>query len=140
MALKDIRPALRLFLLADPAIAAAVGTRMYPKILPQGQRSTSIVYNKISGIGHHHYQGTSGLGTPRYQIDVWAATPDDAANVANLIKERLDGYRGPMPNVGSPSDDVEVQGAFFESDREDYQADITMHRTSQDFIIWFEER
>jgi Protein of unknown function (DUF3168) len=142
MALKDIRSALRRFLLADPAIAAIVGTnnRIYPVRLPQGQRLPSIVYSRVSGMGDHHMQGASGLSSPRFQIDAWAPTIDEAANLADLVQERIDGYRGPMPNTGSPADDVEVQGVFLDNERDDYQSDIDMNRVSRDYIVWYEER
>ena len=134
MPLNDIRPALRSFLLADSTLAIAVGgERIFPVVLPQGQREPSIVYNRISAIGDHTMQGTSGLARPRFQIDAWAATHNAADELARLIKEALDGYSGLMGTVT-------VQGAFFDTARDDYQADINMHRVSQDFLIYFNER
>jgi hypothetical protein len=131
--INDIRPALRAFLLADAAIAAIVAARVYPVVLPQGERGPSIVYTRVSGAGDHHMQGASGLARVRMQIDVWASTPDLAAPLANLVKERIDGYRGPMGAVP-------VQGVFFADEREDYQPDIDMHRMSRDYLIWYDER
>lgn len=130
----DIRPALRAFLLADSAIATAIGgARIFPVRLPQGERGVSIVYSRISGFGDQHMAGPSGLSRPRFQIDAWAANQDDAATLANLIKDRIDGYRGLM-------DTVPVQGVFFVDEREDYQQDIDMHRMSRDYLIWYAER
>lgn len=139
--IKDIRPALRAFLLADPAVSSAVGgVRIYPLVLPQGQKLASIVYSRVSGQGDHHMQGPSGLTRPRFQIDAWAESLDAAVVLADLVKERIDGFRGVMPNTGSPSDDVNVQGVFFDTEREDFQPDIKMSRMSRDYIVWFEER
>jgi hypothetical protein len=41
---------------------------------------------------------------------------------------------------GSPEELVQVQGIFFDTEREDYQADIELYRISRDYLIWFEER
>ena len=139
--IKDIRPALRSFLLADPQIAAMVGgQRIFPLRLPQGIREPSIVYARITGLGDHHMQGASGLTRPRYQVDAWAKSADDATRLADLIKARLDGYRGSMTAPGSPPEVVTVQGAFFETERESYDGDVEMYRVSRDYLIWWEER
>ena len=78
-------------------------------------------------------QGASGLSRPRFQIDAWAATQDDAAALANLVKDRIDGYRGLMGTVP-------VQGVFFADERENYQSDIDHAPHERDYLIWFEER
>jgi len=138
MAIKDIRPALRAFLLADAAISSAVGaSRIYPIVLPQGIKLASVVYTRISGAGDHHMTGPSWLASPRLQIDAWAPTGDAAASLANLVKECLDGYQGVM---GSGGFAVTVQGVFFDGERDDYDADTTMYRVSRDYFIWHEER
>jgi hypothetical protein len=130
----DLRPALRAFLLADAAISTAVGgTRIYPTVLKQGIRDPSIVYNRITGLGNWTTTGPSGLTRPRFQIDCYATTSDQAEALADLVKARLDGYRGLMGSVM-------VQGVFFDTERDDYQADAELYRTSRDYFIWFEER
>ena len=127
MSLNDLRPGLRAYLLADAAISTAVGgSRIFPVMMPQGERGASIVYTRVSGIGDHHMQGASGLSRPRYQIDAYAVLHDDANALADLVKLRLDGYQGLMGAVM-------VQGCFFENERDDYQADVDLHRVSRDY-------
>lgn len=139
--IKDIRPALRAFLLADPGIAAAVGgARIYPVRLPQGQRDRSLVYTIVSGVGDNHMAGPSGLARPRIQIDAWAPLIDAAHALANLVKERIDGYRGPMTSDESPPVAVDVQGVFIANEREDYQPDIELYRVGRDYLFFFGER
>jgi hypothetical protein len=141
MTLKDIRPALREFLLDDAAISAAVGgTRVFPLVLPQGIIDTSIVYTRISGIGDHHMQGPSGLNRPRYQIDAWAESIDDAIVLADQIKQRIDGFSGTMLFGASPQSGVDIRGIFFVDEREDFDNDAHLYRVSRDYMIWFEER
>lgn len=141
MTVFDLRPALRAYLLADGQISAVVASRIYPTKLPQGTTLASIVYSRISGVGDHHSQGASGLARPRMQIDCWASTVDGADTLGRLVKARIDGFGGAMPyGSNSPQDEIAVQGVFFQSERDDYDDAAKLHRVSQDYVIWFEER
>jgi hypothetical protein len=134
MSLADIRPALRTFLLEFSTLAAEIGgERIHAVVLPQGVTAPSIVYNRISGLGDHSIQAPTGLAQVRMQIDAYAQTQGQADELSRLIKERLDGYSGPMG-------DVTVQGVFYDTMRDDYQDDVKLYRVSQDFMIVFEER
>lgn len=140
MTLSDIRLGLRAFLLADAAILALVMDRVFPIVLKPGETQTSIVYVRISGQGDHTLAAASGLARPRYQIDCWSLTPGAANALANLVKERLDGYRGLMPyGSNSPQDFVTVQGVFFTDEREDFDPANKMYRVSRDYFIWHRE-
>jgi hypothetical protein len=146
MALADIRPALRAYLIADATVSSAVGaTRVHPTILPQGTNGPTVpavVYNIISEVTDHHTQGASGLVMVRMQVDAYAATASAADSLARAIKERLDGFHGTMDDGASPPGvtPVNVQGVFAESARTGYEADHKLHRTGRDFLIWFAER
>jgi hypothetical protein len=138
VSLKDIRPALRAFLLADAAISSAVGaSRIYPDEMPQGVTATSLVFQEISNVGDHHMQGPSGLARPRMQVTAWATTRDAAYALGLLVKDRLDGYVGVM---GTGGDAVTVQGVFFDNSRNLKDDAASLYGRQQDFIIWFEER
>lgn len=138
MAIKDIRPALRAFLLADATIAAVVSTRVYPVKLPQGTNTASLVYNLISEVGDAHNEGPDGLCSARIQIDAYAPTADAADVLARAVKERLFGYRGTMGTGGSA---VEVKGVFIGgSARSDFDDEAKMHHFGRDFIVSFWDR
>lgn len=134
--MKDIRPALRAFLLADAGIAAVVGTRVYPIKIPQGIKLASIVYTRISGPGDYFMEGPSGLVRHRLQLDSWAPTADAATALANLVKDRVDGYSGVMGTGGIA---VNVQGVFQTDLREDYDDTAALHRCGRDFMFAYEE-
>jgi hypothetical protein len=140
--LADLRPALRAYLLADNAISQAVGgTRIYPTVLPQGVKHSSLVYNVISEVTNHHMQGASGLVMVRMQLDSYAPNPDDADALARAVKLRIDGFSGPMTyGSNSPPDAVVVQGIFSETARTDFQAEAELHRVSRDYLIHYSER
>lgn len=138
MALKDLRPALRSFLLADAGLSVAVGgARIYPDELPQGVTGDSIVYSEISAIGDHHNEGPSGLAQPRFQFSSWSKTKDGAWALSLLLQERIDGYRGVM---GAGADAVNVQGVFLDNSRSVRDAAAALFGRQQDYFIHFEER
>ncbi|MFZ5736312.1 MAG: tail completion protein gp17 [Pseudomonadota bacterium] len=134
--MKDIRPALRAFMLGDAAIASRVLTRIYPLKLPQGVTGDSIVYTRVSAISGHSMAGRDGLARVRMQIDAWATTGDAAASLANLIKDRIDGYKGTM---GAGDAAVMVGGVFFDGERDDHDDAAKLYRTSRDYRIWHDE-
>lgn len=140
MTMADIRLGLRGWLLADSGIAAVVADRIFPIVLPQGETRTSIVYTRISGQGDHTLTQASGIARPRYQIDSWAQTPGAASSLADMVKDRLDGARGAFEyGSNSPRDSIDVLGAFFTDEREDYDATAKLYRMSRDYFVWFRE-
>lgn len=146
MALNDIWPALRGFLLADEAIAAEVGSsRIHPTILPQGTNGKNVpavVGNVISEVNDHNTQGASGLVMVRVQLDAYALTATEAGTLGLAIKERLDGFRGTMDDGASPPgvSPIEVKGVFAETARTGYEPDTKLHRHGRDYLIWYAER
>ena len=140
MTIQDIRVGLRAILLQDSAITALAGTRIYPTKLPQGVVDPSIVYTRISGQGDHHMGGPSGLSRVRMQIVCWATSASSAVNLANAVKNYLDGFRGTVLwGDNSPPEAIDVRGVFYESERDLYDDVLEMHGMSRDYIIWHAE-
>lgn len=123
---------LRTFLLADATLTTLIGTRMYPLVLPQDPTVPAITYQIISGHRFHSTDGACGLSTPRIQYDCWAATYLEVESLFEALRKRLDGYQG---LAGSS----QVQAAFFESERDDYEDEAKLYRRSADFFVWYEE-
>jgi hypothetical protein len=139
MTVKDIRPALRAFLLGDSGIASAVGnSRVYPVKLPQGVTAASLVYNLVSEVGDASNSGPDGLCQARVQIDAYATTADTAKALALLVKGRLFGASGTW---GAGAAAVEVKGVFLGgSSRTEFDDASQLHRVGRDFLIWFWDR
>lgn len=135
--MKDIRPALREFLLGDTNIAGLVAARVFPVVMPQGTRLASVVYTRVSGTGDYRMQGRSGYVRPRIQVAAWAPKADEAVNLANAVKDRLDGFTGVM---GSGSSQVRVQGVFQSDERETYDDVVQMFGVLRDFFVHHEEQ
>lgn len=145
MTIKDIRPALRAYLLGDSEIAATVTagsvTRLYPILLPQGITLPSIVYSLITEGTDYHMQGPSGLVQVRMQIDCWALTADAAVALANLVKDRLSGLRGTVAfGSESPQEEIIIRGVFHDQGRDDYDPIPKLYRRQCDYLIWFLDR
>jgi len=137
-AVKDIRPGLRAYLLADGAIAALIGPRMFPSILPQGINAPSLVYQRISGFGDHHMQGPSGYAVARVQVRAWSLNLETSEGLANLVKGRLDGFRG---TFGSGPTAVRVLGIFYEQENPpDFDTGRSLHGIGRDYMIHYQER
>ncbi len=130
--MKDIRKALRSFLLADAAIVAVVTDRIYSLKIPEEVNSASVVVTRISGPGDYHMAGPSGIISARIQIDAWAGTADAATSLANLVKDRLDGYRGEM---GTGANIITVHGIFIADLREDYDDGAELYRSGRDYFV-----
>lgn len=137
----DIRSALRAYLLADGSISALVGTRVYPMKMPQGVTSDSIVYQRVSNTGFHHMTGAVGLARPRLQIDCWSQSADRANALANLVKERIDGFRGDLDyDASTPPNTLQVRGIFFDTERDLYDEDSELYGVGRDYFVWVAER
>jgi len=135
----DIRKGLVAYLLDDPAILLMVGgEHIYPMRIPQGVVKDSITYQRISGLGDFHMQGPSGLSRPRIQIDCWSKSIDRSALLSDLVKERLNGFRGEMYwGEDSPDEAITVQGIFFDNERDLYDDSVGMYSLSRDYVFWF---
>lgn len=125
---------LRTFLIADASIADVVNSeRIYPINLPQGITETSVRYALVSG--NRPFSSPSGpleLSAPRVQIDTFAPTYAEAIALAELIRKRIDGYKGAMGSVT-------VQGTFFANERDGYEPESKLYFVSRDYFIWHEE-
>lgn len=143
--MKDVRKAIRAFLLGDAAISTLVGgSRIYPGILPQGVAQTSVVpavvQNLVTESSDYHMQGGSGLGQARIQVDAWAQSADAAVELANLVYDRLSGSKGTIEfGTNSPLENVVVQGVFQDQGRDDYDATSKLHTRRRDYMVWYSE-
>ena len=126
-----IEAAIRSILIND-ATVKAITTRCYPVALPQSPTYPLILYTKITGMRDHHLQGPSGHAHPRFQIEAWAKTYTEAKTLADAIREALDGYSGTAAGT-------KLGSCLIESERDDYQNEIDVHRVIQDYFTWHEE-
>lgn len=136
-----ITEAIRSYLLADVAIAAQVGGRVYPLKLPQPKAGITqypaIVLSRISGIRFGHLRGGGSLARPRYQVDCWASTYQSAARLGNLCRRRIDGFAGIWSDDESPDTSVRVSVGF-DSEQDLFEEEINggLFRHSADYFVF----
>ena len=126
-----IEAAIRSILIND-ATVKDITTRCYPVTIPQSPTYPLILYTKITGMRDHHLQGPNGRAHPRMQIESWAKTYTEAKTLADAIREALDGYSGTASST-------KIGSCLIESERDDYQNEIDVHRVIQDYFTWHEE-
>lgn len=128
----SLETALRTYVLADAAIAAAMGARMYPRRLPQGPVLPALVYQRIDTRRLHDFAGPDGLPRARVQIAAWAANVQGATDAAALLRARLDGYRGAWG-------DVAIGACLCVGERDLDDPETGRNAVAQDYLIQFVE-
>lgn len=88
-----INESLYTILTGNAALAALVGTRVYPVKLPQKVVYPAIVFTKLGGPRAHSQDGSSGFVQGLFAFDCWADTNAVASAVEKALKDTLDGYR-----------------------------------------------
>lgn len=98
------------YLTSQPTIAALVGTRIYPSMLPEEVDYPAVAYMRVSTQRIYGIGGPIGYATPRIQFSAFARDPDTASAVIDAIRVALDGFRGGMgaANVREIASDDEM--------------------------------
>jgi hypothetical protein len=55
-----------------------------------------IVFRQIIGVPTRHLAAVSGLKRTVFQIDCWGSTPEQADEVADVVRDALDHYQGTL--------------------------------------------
>lgn len=124
--------ALVAFLLADAALDALVGNRIYWVRRPQDEEALpTVVLTKISHNADYHMTAPSGLFQTRLQVDCWGETFASVTNTARAVKNILSG-------ASFTQSGIDFQGCFLDNERQLFEDEepTRLHRISMDFIIW----
>lgn len=139
----DAYVVLRDFILADPALSAELGTRVYPIKLPQSAAYPAMTIQKVSGTALPPLKGRASLARPRYQCDVWTregqgSAAGDAQRIGRLLLDRLEGATFlALDEDVSPAVD-RIVAIEFETDRDLYEPDAGgggFYRYSADYFV-----
>ena len=95
----DIGKAIRLRLLNDTAVTDLIGTRLYPRRIPQGVENPCAKYQMISSMREGALDGGSGIVNAMIQIDIFSDSHLEAETISEKIRERLQGFRGTESSV-----------------------------------------
>ena len=127
----NIAEAIVAHLVADLNVTALVGTRIYPKLLPQSPAYPAVVLHLISGGTDHTHDGPDGIAEVRYQIDCLAPTIAAATAAAEAVRVALDGYQGTMGGAGG----VLVDSVFLVDSRDDYDDEMRVFVQGRDYAM-----
>lgn len=93
--MSTIEEAVRYLLINDAAVAALIGSRVYPIALPQGSTLPAAVFHMIDATEDDF----GVLSDPRIQISCFAATYDGAKALRQAVKNCLKRYRGTAKGI-----------------------------------------
>jgi hypothetical protein len=126
----DMQGGLRARLLADAAVAAAVGSRVYWVQRPQSTALPAITMQTIDDPRPNHMQGFDGARTTRVQLDCWAPSFSAALTLARAC-------------IAALAEPTTLNGKRFGPTLIDGQRDLLddvsgtpIHRQSVDLLVW----
>ena len=127
-----IESALYTLLTSDSSVAALVGTRIYPLLVPDGTTLPAVAYQQISLVPRKTHSGPNALLHERYQLTVHASGYDSARTVRRALRDCLDGYVG---DVGM----VHIQEIQVQNEYDGFDLDSDFATVRIDLIVHFEE-
>jgi hypothetical protein len=99
----DLGSAVRGYLTANAGVAALVGNRIYPDVLPQGytiKTGGALTYTIVSTVHDHLINGLAGIARSRIEFASFASTRAGANLIAEAVRvSGLQGYTGAMGGV-----------------------------------------
>lgn len=118
-------------------LAALVGSRVYPLVLPQRPTLPAVTYQRVEALRQSAMGVDTGLASARVQVDSWATTYAGSKGVAAQVRAALQRWRGTEAGVT-------VEDAFLERDQDLFEdegssAEGKLYRVSQDYLIWYRE-
>ena len=89
-----IQEAIYTRLQAVAGLTALVGTRVYPRLMPQNPTYPAITYLLIASPRERAMGSDPGIVHSRWQFDVWDNDRDVVRDVTEQLRKALERYRG----------------------------------------------
>jgi hypothetical protein len=99
MSFKSPESVARSALVANTAVAAVIGTRVFPVLAPATAALPFATYRRSGVIRAHTLSGPMGSPTVNMALDIYAETYEAVRDLADKCRKVLDGYGGTMNNV-----------------------------------------
>lgn len=130
-----IHEALYTRLTSVAGLTALVGTRIYPRQLPQNPAYPCLMYARVSAERESAMGADTKLVAGRWQVSSWGKTYTDARDTAEQVRLALERYRG-------TSSGTVIQDIFIESEN-DFPPELVdgelIYQIASDFLVWFVE-
>jgi len=136
MALPSLQRALYAYLSLHAPLTALVATRVYPSIAPSSAAFPYVTVQRLAVASLYHMGGASATFDTLVQVDCWSLSAIEAQQVAQVIRQSLDGFRGTW-------DGLEVDGVFVENELDDAEpaddgSQRIFYRTILTLACWHE--
>ena len=124
----QIESILRAILVADPGVAAIIGTRAYQGRLPREPTFPAIVYQMVSRV----QDSLTGIVQARVQYTCMAGSWKAAAELADAVRCCLHGYRGVR-------DGARIEDVRYAGQHDDYDETTGIHWIPVGVIVTYLE-
>jgi hypothetical protein len=111
--MKSPEAAMRSVLIQDTAVAAVIGTRIFPVLAPISAALPYITYRRTGVSREQTLSGPMGVATTTLDMDIFAVTYEEARTIADLCRQALDGWGGTLENT-------EVKNVSLESESDGF--------------------
>lgn len=111
--MKSPETVLRAALIGNAAVASMVGSRVYPLLAPKTSSLPFITWRRAGITREHTLAGPMGMPNVSVEMQAFAATYEDARELADRVRLVLDGYGGTVNNV-------EVRNVSLENEADDF--------------------
>lgn len=105
-------------LTASTLVTSLTTTRIYPVIIPQNATLPHIVYNRVSGDQVNGLAGYLTVEKPKYQIDVYSETYEQARTLAGRVHTVLN---------------ASTLSVVLLSDTDLYEDNVSQYRVTSDY-------
>lgn len=111
----------------DADVSAIVGDRIFPIMIPQGEKKECITYQKINSDPTNDKDGVSKLDVIKLDIDLWGSKFSVLKDLKNKVRTALDRFDG--TNSGFT---IRI---IFESERDLFDDDVNRFHINQTYSI-----
>ena len=127
-----IEEAIRDKLLDDSAVSGLVGTRIFANELPQKPTYPALVYEKVDAERDFTMEGPSGFVITTIEIKAYAKSKSGVKDLETKIRQALNGKTAIVLGV-------KIQGIFLENEGDDFDEDLDLDITIQEFSVKHDE-
>lgn len=131
----NIRNAIRSAFLADAALVALVGQRIFTSFAPIGRTTsvndTWVVMTKLTGAEESAHDGNQQLSHPLFQFTIGGADKEKVDEVQRLLST-YNAREFTYDDQGTPR----VLTFFHRDDRDDWEPESRLHKATVDLEVW----
>ncbi len=112
----------------DGSVNGMIGDRMYPHVIPEGDSLPAISFFEVTTDELSTHDGSAGIAISRLQFNCHADSPDQAKQLARLVRAAIRGYRGTV-------DGTKIDGIRIAATNDDPDRELREHRRIIDVMV-----